>query len=334
MHQFMKDNEYFNPIVEGYTLLGTTVKQGFYYTPTSKTKIYAGVAALWYDGDKSFNFIDPELSIQYNFNNHFSMIMGSLPSMQHHAITPMMLNSENFLTKPSEKGIEFLMDNKHLRWNTWISWEQFLHPYQHSQEYIYMGNSLEYIPIKTDNFSLSLPLQFSIYHHGGQINDVWMPLLLMYNNAVGINPKLYVNHSVISLAYYYLGYKDAASHQTQPFSNGDGHYISSMYASKHFNVSASYWQGYQFYAPEGEQIYSSVSQTIPLSTPSTDQKNRKLFIVEFYYNNQLAKNLHLLCGTEFYDDVINSILDYNLSLSLRYSGDLLLKNHHREHHSK
>jgi len=122
-----------------------------------------------------------------------------------------------------------------------------------------------------------------------------------------------------------LGYKDAGSHQTQPYTNGDGHYLRSQFTTKHYNIAASYWQGSQFYAAEGEQIYSSVSQTIPLSNPSSDQKNRKLFIVEFYYNGQLAKNLHLLCGAELYQDAINNILDYNLSLSIRYSVVKLIK---------
>ena len=325
MHQFLKNNEYFNPIVEGYTLLGTSLKTGIYFTPSSKSKIYTGLSALWYNGDKSFEYFVPDFSIQYNFHKDFAMIIGSLPSVVHHTLSPMLLNYERFLSKPSEKGLEFLLSKKHVDWNCWLSWEQFLHPYEHSQEHIFLGNSFEYRPIIFDHFSLGFPVQFTVYHEGGQINDVWMPLQMMFNNAVGVRPKYTINEKTVELSYSYLGYKDGATHSVMPYQNGDGHYVRSSFMSKHCKVLASYWQGFQFYAPRGEQIYSSVSQTIPLAIPSTDQKERKVLIYEFYYTNELAKNLHILCGAELFQDIKNNIIDYNYSLSVRYSGDFFLK---------
>ena len=51
---FVRNNEFFNNIVEGYTLIGYFVDPTISYTPSKNTKIEAGVHLLKYSGVDQF----------------------------------------------------------------------------------------------------------------------------------------------------------------------------------------------------------------------------------------------------------------------------------------
>ena len=318
---FLKNNEYFSPIVEGYTLFGTNFKAGGYAQPSSKTKIYFGLNAIKYYGESKINTFVPELYIQHAFNKQISVMMGSLSNRPETNLLPLLTNHENILSESPNEGLAFAFRTNRLQWDIWVAWLQFLHPYEHSQEKIFFGNVFEYNIIKHEQFEMGIPVQFTAYHIGGQINDVWMPLHMVTNNAVGLSLKLKQKKRSLTARYFYVGYTDLSSNSDYVYKNGDGHFADLTLQAKHIQTSVGYWQGYQFYSPFGETMYSSISGRIPLDNPPTNQQKRKLITAHLYYNTELAKGLTLLCGAQLFYDTKNSICDYSYSFILRYFFD-------------
>jgi hypothetical protein len=208
--QFLKNNEYFNSIVEGYTLFGTNLKTGGYYMPSHKAKVYVGLQALKYYGDLRIT-VNPELYLQYSFNKHVRVTMGSLSHRPETKLVPVLTNHETILTEPATEGLAFAFDKRRFQGDIWVAWLQFLHPYEHSQEKIFLGNAFEYKLLQNKLFEIGIPIQFTAYHIGGQINDEWMPLHMIANNAVGLSCNLKQEKRTIKARYFYVGYTDLSS---------------------------------------------------------------------------------------------------------------------------
>jgi len=324
IHQFFYNTEYFNPIVEGFTLPGTSFRPGFFIMPSPRVKVYAGIETMWYDGDSIQMFVKPDFYISYLIDTNFWIQIGTLQPLANRQFMPMMQNAEDLFTTWSERGIEIKADKKRFYWNIFVDWMHFLHPDAHSQEHIHLGNILAYHLINNSQYKVSIPLHFTAYHEGGQINDVWMPDHIVYNNAFGIQAKRFFSSNTVGLDYFFFGYKDGSSHSNYPFTNGYGNYISATFKSKHIIGDIDYWNCYHYYSPFSEPIYTSVSQAIPLSTPPSNQNYRSLITAGCYYQTHLAKGVNLLVGGKIYYDAINKILDYSYELSIRYSADFLV----------
>ena len=324
--QFLKNNEYFSPIVEGYTLFGTNLKAGGFIKPSSRAKVYLGFNAIKFYGDSSQMTLKPECYIQYQFNKHSSVLMGSLYNRPELKLLPMLTDHETMFTECAKEGLAFNINTNRLHWDIWVAWLNYLHARQHAQEKIFLGIVLDYDIIKTDKTELTIPFQFTVYHLGGQINDSITPLHMMINNAFGLAYKYkFTSSSSITVRYSYVGYADKSSYidYALQVGNGDGHFFDITYKSKHIQTALSYWKGNQFDSPVGEAYYSSISARIPLDVPSKNQKTRNIVSAYFYYNAQLAKGLSLMCGTQLFYDVKNGMCDYSYSFMLRYSGNYL-----------
>ena len=316
--QFFLNDEYFNPIVEGYTLFGTNLKSGLRYSPTSRSVIYAGLNGIKYFGEESLETIKPEIYISIEPNKKNTFCFGSMSNSPDKAFLPQLWNHEQAFTKTSPEGISYLFKNKRIESSTWVYWLDFLHPNEHSQEKILVGNITEYNVINKPGFQISLPVQLTVYHIGGQINDSWMPMYVILNNAAGIRIKVGTKGKT-SFGYHYLGYKDASSTALYNFKNGDGHLFQVQHNNSNISASVSYWSGNRFIAPFGEAIYSSQSQRIPLDSPATHQNERRLIHCRFFYKHSFARSLTLLCGIQLYTDIKNNITDYSYNFILRYN---------------
>jgi hypothetical protein len=321
---FIRNNEYFNPIVEGYTLIGASTREGLLYAPSSNTRVYAGVEALSFWGGKPFHFFLPDFSFMARYRSGFSLVMGTLPAAHQRGYIPLLLDQETLFSSPRERGLSIGFARKHVNWNTYLAWQRFLLPAEHAQEILDVGTNLDIKAIHTSSFILSLPLQFTAHHQGGQINDQFMPVKMNYNNAAGIKTRLLLSGIVMGGEYYFVGHKLDSGTGDIPFLNGMGHYSRLYFESSLFLFQASYWDGYQYYSPLGEDIYSSVSVRIPLTNPPSHQPFRQLLNYDGYFKIKIAKTVSLLTGVELFYDIRNTILDYNYMLAIRWSGDFML----------
>lgn len=101
---FFKDNEYFNKIVDGYTLFGTQLNLQLVYYPTEGLRLEAGVF-LWKDfGNPVLQQVRPTYRATWTVNKH-QFILGNIRSnLSHNYIEP-LFNFERVMLKPLEEGL-------------------------------------------------------------------------------------------------------------------------------------------------------------------------------------------------------------------------------------
>ena len=67
---FVKNNEYYNPIIEGYTLMGYFIQPELVYAPSKKVRLQLGTHILSYAGADKISKVKLVFSTTYNFSEN------------------------------------------------------------------------------------------------------------------------------------------------------------------------------------------------------------------------------------------------------------------------
>jgi hypothetical protein len=340
---FLKDNEYFNNIVQGYTLMGNWVTPQFEYHPSPYSSVSAGTHLLKFDGrDNYFKFL-PVFSFAQQFSPSVQIILGTLKSNGNHNMPEPLLDPERFYFNQADAGIQFLLNSKRFKSDIWLTWDNFIWYGDTTQERITFGTSTEYNILNNSAVSISLPLQTVITHRGGQINRPDKPIETLMNFGSGIyfelkgqgkyfksiqfNPEFFYYDKKTSgpLKIYnasWTMYNNAtngwAAYPT--INNGWAVYPNVLIFEGPFILKLSYWYSNKFYAPKGEAIYQCISTEQPVYVENI----RSLAIGKLGYSKQLWKNILLTAGFEGYYDINEKIFDYNFSIQIHYNEKFLI----------
>ena len=161
------------------------------------------------------------------------------------------------------------------------------------QEQVLGGLSADIGLIKNAKVSLSIPAQLTVFHQGGQIDVVPVPLQTLVNTALGFNLKFPLSGfvSAIRMENYYVSFNDFSSSPAQAFSKGDGWYLNSGIDTRYGSISGTYWSGMGYISSNGMPLYQSVSQQI--NHVGYTEEHRKLLILRYSYQQKLIPNLYL-----------------------------------------
>ena len=187
---FFKDNEYFNKIVEGYTLYGTQLNPQLVYYPTKDLRLEGGVF-LWKDfGNPLLQQVRPTFRATWTTGKQ-QIILGNIrPNLHHNYIEP-MFNFERVMLNPLEEGIQMRYHGKRLFVDQWVDWQRQQYRYSNYQEEVAGGLSSSYrISPDGSRWHVALPFQFTAIHHGGQIDTLDKPLQTVFNEAFGLEARL------------------------------------------------------------------------------------------------------------------------------------------------
>lgn len=160
---FLWNNEFFNPIVNGYTLIGYFLTPEFQYHFSPKIKIQGGVHLLKYSGVESFSTVAPTYSATYT-NSDFSLIMGTLNGTVNHRLPEPLLFTERYFTNNLENGVQYLLNKEKFHMDLWLDWQTFIFPMDNKQEELVAGLALFPTPIKNENWEFKLPLSLLAKH--------------------------------------------------------------------------------------------------------------------------------------------------------------------------
>ncbi len=317
---FIKNNEYFNNIVEGYTLFGYQLKPYLSLYPSKNVRIDAGGYFLRDFGGHRFRQIKPYFMVKYVVP-HFSIIFGDIEGTLTHRILEPLYDFERIINKRMEEGLQFKWDSRKLNIDTWINWENFIQLGDSDQEIFNAGLQANYYLVNVSSFTLSIPLQVLARHHGGQINVGNAPVYTVYNTATGIRAGLRFRKrswlEVLQFEGYYLGYSGEAISSVVPYSGGNGILAQFMAGNRFVNLYVSYWKGHDFYAPIGTPYYQSVSVTY--AGDHYSEADRNLLFFRLCFQKKLSENLDLAFRFEPIYDLDNHILDHSESLYLRFN---------------
>jgi hypothetical protein len=321
---FFKNNEYFHPLVEGYTLPGFHLQPRFYYDLNDKFSLEAGVHLSQFSGRKGLNSVDPLFRATYTPVKSFSILLGWLKGTTAHQLIEPLYQWERMYTHPLEYGVQFLVNNPGFKLDTWIDWERYIELNDPFQEELTFGTTSRIRLLEQDALEIWLPVQMTIRHMGGQVIAVDRPLSTLANWATGLNISLYRSSSLLKrllLDVNYIGFSDFSPQKRQPFKNGYGLYPVLSANVYDFQASVGYWNSIRFMSPKGEPLFQSVSAT----NPSVIYSGRMVMTYKASYYKQVFRNVSFAAYFEAYQDIKLSQFDYAYGISMSVNGDLLLK---------
>ena len=320
---FFKNNEYFNPLNEGYTLLGFVVQPSFVYYPGKTTRFEAGASFLKYSGRDGFSDIQPLLRFQYQPSSAFQMVMGSLFGGANHGLIEPLYRWEQDFMNPVENGLQFLFNTSKLKADIWLQWEKFIFRNDPFQEELLVGTSASWklLPDGT-GFNITIPFQSLISHHGGQNISIDEPMQTLANYASGIKASWQMDRKLkeINLECWVMGYNDLSPQKLQAYKRGVAIYPKAGIKLGSFMFQTGYFHGDKFLAIKGEPLFHSAV------IPKTDYYYplRNLITTKFAFSKLIQKGISLTAYVETYTDSYLGNTDYNYGLHIIFNGDFFI----------
>ena len=264
---FIRNNEYFNPITEGYTLLGFFFRPELVYSPSQKVTLRAGAHLLKYWGTDYFSQVRPVFSVSLGISENTALTLGSLSGSDKHRLYDPQFSNERLYNQYAEDGFQLTSSNNHLFNDTWLSWENYVFKGDSTREIIAFGESFRYTSSQVGDFmTVEVPLQFQLKHFGGQISNYTEPVETFFNLACGFKINFRIAQErlgKISLEYLQFINREFNGESKSGISSGIASWTRFSYTWKSVSAGASYWKSHNFYAPDGNSIYSSISDYQP-----------------------------------------------------------------------
>ena len=327
---FSKNNEYFNRIADGYTLFGYHLLPRVSYYPAASVRIDAG-AFFWKDfGSSGYQDIQPTFTVKVQREN-WAFVFGTLESnLSHNYIEP-LYDFERVINNRLENGMQFLLKTHRVKMDAWIDWNKMIYRADPDREEVAGGiSSAIHVfnrpgQVEGDSLRLSIPLQFTAQHKGGQIDNSDLPLLTVVNAAVGIELERELPYRILHRVYtknYLLGFKDFSNTYQLPFIKGGGLYLNAGIDTKYQEVMLSYWRGNGYITELGGKLFQSASTTY--KNPDYLQEDRRLLILRLMNDIELLEGLALTLRLEPVLDLDDPKLEFSNSLYLTFDTDFFV----------
>lgn len=324
---FIKNNEYFGDIAEGYTLLGFNLTPKLVYYPSSRIKLSLGGNFLSYYGRDNEIEASLLLSFQYKILPHFDFILGNIYGTVNHKLIDPLFDFERSLNKNIENGIQFIWNSDRIFTDLWLNWRQQIIQNDPFQEKFNVGLSSEFVILQNKNqFQISVPFQNLIRHEGGQINsNNDEPLTTIFNNATGLKFSKKICGKLIhkiDLSSFIVNYQDLSPNKRKMYIDGTASYSYLNLSNTNFDFVAGYWYGKQFISPIGNPIYESYSRT----KFYIEEPIRQLIIAKLNFHKDIYPGMNLGIKFESYYDLQGSNFEYSWAIIIVLNERFFLKN--------
>ena len=345
---FIKNNEYFNLIADGYTLLGNKLDIQSIYKPHKNYQVTAGLMLLKYYGQDVFAEAIPYFTLQINYRKNRFYIGKLVTGDRHHLSVP-LYGFERLLDNRSiENGLEHRYKNRHWETDTWLDWEHFILKNDTLRERLNFGQTTTY-RYRYNNFEIQIPFQLYLLHRGGQINirkkgNEINNALVIGNLSTGISlTKILTMKQKAGIQFHYYIYQ-LNSNQPEEliFTDGSAYDFGIFYRNKAWLINVNYWKSNHFVAPKGDDMFQGISrrvekyadgngQIIPVFSRHSEP-DRALVYANFRFGKTIFDDLYLGFGMNIfyqlneakiespvYSSLVINQLDYSMGLYLTYS---------------
>lgn len=319
---FFRNTEYTSPILDGYTLIGLWGRFLFEYYPADNLRIKLGVHLLKYDGREEIEGVEalPYYMIQYKPVKDLSVIFGNFNDSRNMDLLSPLYEPELFYTQKPPAGLMVDYDKERIKLKSWINWETFIFEGDPFQERFLMGLSSEFYWLKNKDFELSMPLQFTYHHQGGEIDSSDNLIQTLMNGATGFKLNRISGKWNYGISGYYIGYREATSNGLQAFRAGQAGLARLNFGYKESLLSLGYWHGSKYVSPKGRHIYQSYS----FSNPGEFYLKRQLVEGRFLFNLPIKSYVKLVLEADAFYDMNESDLSYAWGIHLIFSESFFL----------
>jgi hypothetical protein len=324
---FFKDNEYFNRIIEGYTLFGTQLNPQLVYYPARNLRLEGGVF-LWKDfGNPTLQQVRPTFRAGWTVKKHQFVLGNIFPHLHHGYIEP-LFNFESVMLRPLEEGLQYRFLGERLFLDAWVDWQRQQYRFSNFQEELVGGLSSSYrFTAPGSRVQVTLPFQFTALHYGGQIDTVDKPLTTIVNEAAGLVVRYPLAGPVLQamrLNAYGLAFQDRSPSPQLLFRRGTAVYLNGTLETRYGDLMVSYFQGQRFVAPLGGDLYQSVSRSV--SDPTYTEADRRILLVRLLRDFRITDSAALTVRVEPVYDFNARLLDFSFGVYLNFRQEWLLGN--------
>lgn len=324
---FLKNNEYYNPFADGYTLFGVQFNPRLGYQLAKNVSVEGGIFLSKDFGNSRFTVIEPSFTFRYD-KGDFKMLFGNIDGSLSHQLIEPVYNFERVITRRQESGLQFLLNKKYCDFDIWVDWQDAIYPYSNKQEKIWGGFSGNLLKLKSERAELKIPFQMTVYHEGGQIDTTHLGLTKNFNYAPGLVLQLFPASGpikkIVADGRYVIrtnDYIDSVSTKSQ----GSGVIGNiGITTRKNLDLMLSYWYGDDFYNEMGGYLYSSKSKTVAYSNYYSE-RYRSLLILRVTQRLSLPGNVALTLRAEPHYDLIKQIFEYSFGVYIRIDERFWLK---------
>lgn len=346
---FIKNNEYFNFIADGYTLLGTQIHPELVYKLDEKSVFKLGVYTSKNFGSNKIAEAIPTFSYNYRNGNH-SFTIGNWSATNNHNLIEPLMASEKILGKELiETGFRYKYANQFLSVDAWLNWENYIVKYDDNQEVFTTGISSIFSALKKEKHTITIPISLLHYHQGGQINDKFFEdetidsttdLLnanvgFVYKNNIGEN-------QFFRLGYHYLLHFSDEGYYPFYAKSGSANYVIGTYGINNLEFSLAYFSANDFISFKSNDMFKTHSVKIENNYVNGDldiryinhfEPNRELLFAKINYSKELSKNV--IAGVQFegfyqmneanisslfgFEDNISNHFDYSYGIYIRFN---------------
>jgi hypothetical protein len=288
------------------------------YTPSNKVVLQAGAHILKYYGTEKFSQIRPVFSTTLFFSEKTSLTLGTLSGPEKHHFFDPHFYSERLYNEYVEDGIQLTHVNDHIFTDAWISWENYIFKGDSTREQFTFGESFRYnsSPI-ADFIGIEVPVQLQLKHRGGQITDYPQQVESFINIAAGLRINFDLAEKRLGqLGIEYLQFinKLPEGDTISGISHGNASWIRLHYSYKALRFETGYWNAHDFYAPNGNPIYGSISDY----QPGLVIHDRRIINNSFSLKILPAGSLELYFGIDLFYDIDLKRMDQAYTLHLNF----------------
>ncbi len=321
---FLRHKAFDNNIADGYSLLGYQINPYLAWQPGARFRIDAGIYMLRDFGANGFRQISPTFSFTYQ-EPGFRMIMGNLDGALNHRLIEPFQNFERVIDRRQETGIQFLVENERIFWDTWLDWRNDAQPGNNQKESVFAGTSAFLTFSKDDEYTFGVPIQVTAQHFGARLDTTGIPANTLLNYAIGASLAWNGGDNTFMQQVKfepYLAFYRTLGTAAMPLETGEGYYLNFTLDNQAFDFMISYWFGQDFYSPEGGYLFSSIGNK--WDNPLQIENKRELLFLRFYKDIKMEEGLVISFRFEPYYDLQNQFLEYAGGLYFSYRPSFLL----------
>jgi len=315
---YMRNNEYFNPVADGYTRFGYQLQPRLSYYLNQYVRLQVGLFLMREFGDNKYQFAEPTYNLTYQ-KDSLTFILGNLQSSLTHGFMEPMYDFEKVITQRLEQGAQIKYANSWLRLDAYIDWQKYQYDFAPFKEQLLHGNNIQMRVYQTPNFTLDIPVQYTLFHRGGQIDTLRsVGALVKWNAATGLkgtwtNSDEQGIWQKMTLEANILGAHNSAPTIAADYGAGVGYYATASIKTKWATLMTNFWRGEHWSTPMGGQLYQSIPQAI-YTDKNSRFPSRNLVFIRLMKDYSLGTGVVLTCRVEPYWDVNTGLWEYNYGL--------------------
>ncbi len=324
LNNFVINNEYFGEYTEGRTMPGYSVQPSLMYYAGKKVRIKIGAHVLKYNGNEDFSEVFPIVSAHVKLSDDWDMILGNIRgNVQHRLIEP-LFDPELLFLKPDESGVQFFHTSPKLWLDAWVDWEQFIFKGDSIPEMFTAGVSLDYKLTNPESvIDISIPVQLTTFHVGGQVSDYTTESYSLFNKVVGIKLSRDLGDRFlkkVALQTYFLTFSELTEALGLPFTSGRAIYPIGLLTYKYGEFMLGYWRSENYFAKKGSPLFWSISD----HKLGYYNRNRSIVSTKFTFNKKIFKKVKFMAQAATYYDVDAEQMEYSYGISLTFSPNFFI----------